>query len=979
MLEVGGEIAGRYEVEQSLGAGGMGAVYLAYDRKLDRRVAIKVLHKAEVGTDEARGRLLREARAAARLEHPGIVKVFDVGETKDGDAFVVMERVRGQSLRALLRDGPLEPSEALRIVAETAAALGAAHREGVVHRDVKPDNVMLRDDGRVVLLDFGLVKRVERPLTKSKTPDTPTLKALTESGAIVGTPAYLAPEQARGKSAAATDQWALAITAHELLSGRIPWEGADTAFVLAQVLMDPAPALSEHGEEVPEGADAVLARALEKKPADRFDDIESFAAALLEAYGEPLPRGPSSTPSVEVKVAREVKPPPPSDASRARHWVFAALVALGLGGFALTRLPGGETVEQPVPLEPLSDDAVVACPILETPDEEDGGWLGAAAATAVCRRLDLFVGADETRTRIPAELLELSPVPTDDYPEEPFAGDARARSLAAARRADAWIDGSVRLGDEGEVTLTLHLVSEGGERARLEVRAPALYLAGSEAALELVDDGHVPESEIDELPRTHTGLDDPRALQSLGDLNDSMFFGRLEVADCDAMARNEEISSFLKAGLYNTCGYAGADLPPLDAPLDESSPRAFAVSVVPYAMTHPAEVGPLIERLRASRNELPPRWQRFSEWLEADLLTLSGQPESAAPHYRAAMNEFPREWSHRVMAIRSSPRLLRSHASAATAWAPDNPESWAGRSEVGEDESNDATLRDRERAYRLAPRLPRFGERLALVLLEEGRTERVQTIASRYVSSFDEPLLGTSLLALLDLREARFEQAANRVSDVLLAQETLGRLVNGDGAALSVLRTTSRVLERPAQLDAVLERFVLGEAPRLQTSDFFYEPLVALVAVHATPEIGLRALDVIDRLHEERTSVGAFPEAETLRTGVRAYLEGDHEAALAAWRPMLAGERSGWINGGLLEAVGAPELARSQDAEILERTDVGGVSFGLAREAYRAERDGDAARARELANRVVAAWQIADAEVPEVARLRALLARLPAE
>jgi serine/threonine-protein kinase len=155
----GSQLAGRYTVLGKLGAGGMGVVLEARDQRLDRLVAVKLLPAEAVGDRRARERLLREARAAAGLEHPGIVHVYDVGETDEGGAFLVLELVRGRSWRTLLEKG-VPRAESLRIVREVGEALVFAHRAGFVHRDVKPDNVMVRDDGRVVVLDFGLAKRV---------------------------------------------------------------------------------------------------------------------------------------------------------------------------------------------------------------------------------------------------------------------------------------------------------------------------------------------------------------------------------------------------------------------------------------------------------------------------------------------------------------------------------------------------------------------------------------------------------------------------------------------------------------------------------------------------------------------------------------------------------------------------------------------------------------------------------------------------
>jgi serine/threonine-protein kinase len=263
-------IAGRYVVTETLGEGGMGRVVRAHDPKLDREVAVKVLVAHAVGDAKARERMLREARAAAKLEHPGIVHVYDVGETEDGGAFLVMELVRGESLRDRLERRAVEPAEAVRVVVACARALAFAHRAGAVHRDVKPDNVMIREDGRVVLLDFGIAKSV-----------TATAPTLTDAGAIVGTPAYLSPEQASGEAVdGRADQFALGVTLYEALVGRLPWKGSSAVAVIASMLRDEPEPASSLRPSIPGAIDDVLARSLAKSPGARYADLDAFADEL---------------------------------------------------------------------------------------------------------------------------------------------------------------------------------------------------------------------------------------------------------------------------------------------------------------------------------------------------------------------------------------------------------------------------------------------------------------------------------------------------------------------------------------------------------------------------------------------------------------------------------------------------------------------------------------------------------------------------
>lgn len=294
-------VADRYVVVASLGAGGMGEVLRARDPRLDREVALKVLPAQRIGDAVATARLLREARAAAALEHPNIVPVYDVGPTGDGGAYLAMQLVAGESLRDRLRaQGSLPLRDVRKIVGEVGAALAFAHDAGVVHRDVKPDNVMLREgDGAAVVLDFGLAKRVEKG-------DAATLTA---EGAMVGTPAYLAPEQARGAPVdARADQFALGVMTYELLAGSLPFGGESVLAIVASLLKDEAPSLEGRG--LPGGVVAAVARALSKAPEDRFEDVRGFVAALgagdddaalaatveAPAAPAPAPRAPRAIP-----------------------------------------------------------------------------------------------------------------------------------------------------------------------------------------------------------------------------------------------------------------------------------------------------------------------------------------------------------------------------------------------------------------------------------------------------------------------------------------------------------------------------------------------------------------------------------------------------------------------------------------------------------------------------------------------------------
>ncbi|MDP3276256.1 MAG: serine/threonine-protein kinase [Deltaproteobacteria bacterium] len=265
-------LAEKYELIEKIGEGGMGVVWLARDRRLETDVAVKVLHSALVGDEHAALRLRNEARAAAKIAHPGICRVTDVAE-HEGAPFLVMELLRGVSLAdRLASDGPMAPLDAVRVVREVLSALEAAHREGVLHRDLKPENVFLCDDDlrSVKLLDFGVAKILG---------DHERVK-LTRSGALIGTPAYMSPEQARGHSTdERSDLWSTGVMLYEMLAGALPYESQNYQGMLVAIATEPPIALSKRCPSVDPALEAIVSRALTV-------DSSARVASATELLGE---------------------------------------------------------------------------------------------------------------------------------------------------------------------------------------------------------------------------------------------------------------------------------------------------------------------------------------------------------------------------------------------------------------------------------------------------------------------------------------------------------------------------------------------------------------------------------------------------------------------------------------------------------------------------------------------------------------------
>ena len=267
---------GRYVIQRLLGKGGMGEVYLAYDPKLGRMVALKILPQHLSSDMRNAHRFAQEARAASALNHPNVAHIYEIEETSDG-AFIVLEYIDGETLRARLRRSTLGLAEALEIAVQVADALASAHAAGVVHRDIKPENVMLAREGFVKVLDFGLAKLPETPRAFDDNSKSTVSLVYSEPGVLRGTVAYMSPEQARGLEVdARTDVWSLGVLLYEMLAGRTPFEGDTSSDVIAAILHQPPPPLARFSREVTEAAEWIVLKALAKDRSERYGSAREF-------------------------------------------------------------------------------------------------------------------------------------------------------------------------------------------------------------------------------------------------------------------------------------------------------------------------------------------------------------------------------------------------------------------------------------------------------------------------------------------------------------------------------------------------------------------------------------------------------------------------------------------------------------------------------------------------------------------------------
>jgi hypothetical protein len=336
---VGETIGGRYVIEELVASGGMSSVYRARDTVLERSVALKVLHEHLSSDPEYVERFSREARAIARLNHPNIVTVIDRGEFEDRQ-FIVFEHVTGETLKALVeREGSLPVHEALGLTHQVARGLAYAHEHGVVHRDVKPQNVLLDESGAAKVTDFGIARSLDPG------------DELTETGTLLGTSDYIAPEQASGQPVdERSDQYSLGVLLYELLTGEVPYTGDGFMAVAMRHVRDPVPSVRERRPDVSPRVDAIVGRAMAKRPQDRFPSMEAFTAALEaaladkgaarsageEATGVPARPAPARVPRAQSAERRH-----PARPRSSRTPLLLALLVIGAAALVLALFVAG--------------------------------------------------------------------------------------------------------------------------------------------------------------------------------------------------------------------------------------------------------------------------------------------------------------------------------------------------------------------------------------------------------------------------------------------------------------------------------------------------------------------------------------------------------------------------------------------------------------------------------------------------------------
>ena len=394
---------GRYVLAESLGSGGMAEVYLAHDEVLDRDVALKVLRSQYVRDEEFAERFRREARSAARLSHPNIVQVYDRGETEDGTCYIAMEYVSGGTLKKRIEEkGPFESRKAAAVAAQIADALGEAHEHGVIHRDIKPQNVLVTSSGDLKVTDFGIA-RAASAVTISVT------------NAVFGTAGYISPEQALGESVSpASDLYSLGVILYEMLTGELPYTADNPMAVCMKHVTEPLRPPKELNPAIPEAMNALVVKLLAKDPADRYGSAADLLADLERVrdgrHPSPVIRAETTTPPREPQAAPR-RSARPRRRRVSRTLTVAAAAMLALLGTVLLGLSQEGSGQGPLPR--LQD---VASGLIDPPSEAPAVIAGtdASASPDASASASPVASASPTASSLEEPLFPAIPPPDDD-------------------------------------------------------------------------------------------------------------------------------------------------------------------------------------------------------------------------------------------------------------------------------------------------------------------------------------------------------------------------------------------------------------------------------------------------------------------------------------------------------------------------------------------------------------------------------------
>jgi serine/threonine protein kinase len=973
-----GTIIGRFVLRDIIGAGGMGVVYAAHDPELKRAVAIKVLRQR--GGADASGileaRMRREAQAMARLSHPNVLPIFDV-TAYDGRLVVAMELVEGGTLRDWLAREKRTPAQIIDVLAKAGRGLAAAHAAGLVHRDFKPDNVLVGDDGQVRVTDFGLACFAGAPSEPDAGGEAAAPKieraislSITRPGTILGTPAYMSPEQLRGEPAdARTDQFSFCVALCEALYGGRPFDGSTLA-ELREATSAGRISLPRGHRGVPRGLRRILFVGLRPRPEDR----QASMAALLEAIdratrshsvGRLSVAGSLLAAAGAIVIIALVWDVRGADSSGVSAPVATAPLS-NVSAAARTSSAGPDSIQVAVAAL-AGPDARLACPIFDTHGVSDVGVrLGAGAAMLACARESWELGGMDDRVLPPAALLDVPTQPADGFPDPYIDPDQRARTIAIAKvRAAAYIDGRVTFARSSwDVELVVRAPDER-EIARTRADGPA-FLDAMRRATEALWAPPLVRRTIDPEVASWTAFSDVDVGVMQADM--TLF---ASTSKCDALERSG--GKFARSLPYfqKLCELFGAASPPLEASapvVDESSPQALVTSLRLLAVSKlslPVDEGRrLATKLEGLRSDEESSFGRSRLASAAGhLWSDANEGERARAPLLLALRDDPLHYDAWELVVRLDGALLAQSgaASVASAWFPAEA-AFIGKASSWRGDELDSRLRDARLAFVLEPSITQ-AMHLGRALAEAGRADDARAVAVTPLRSADESRnLSSYVQSFIDLHDAKLRRA-------ILHLEDAGNLGMVDLVVVAeVAGRSDEVAARWA------ERFLSrADDEAGATARGYHAPMV--LCMRAGGDLARRCLDRIATLG--RAARNWWYEGGTaLLEGARRYAAEDIRGAVSAWRPLVVGSNLEIVRALPTEAferAGEPDLAARLDARKMVFTFIGGVGDAAPREASRAFARGDRKRAGELARSVVQAWEVADVDVPAVGQMRTLL------